>query len=147
MDCVGPICPATADLNQNGSRLLKSLPLMRATWAVVVMALAFSCLPALAEVTATILPSEPPAERSVELQEVWRIGGEDDEDILIGVVGRGVMDDQGNTYLLDRQLSQILVIGPDGELAKTLGREGEGPGEMSRPSDVFLTCGVGPEWH
>lgn len=117
---------------------MKSPRFMR---AFMILALSFVFLwgrPAFAEVTATILPAQAPAERSVELQEVWRIGGEDDEDILMGVVGRGVMDDRGNTYLLDRQLSQILVIGPDGEFLKTLGREGEGPGEMSRPSDVFL---------
>lgn len=86
----------------------------------------------------TPLPAEAPARRTLSLQEVWRLGGEDDEDILLGVVGRAVMDDAGNTYLLDRQLSQVLVIGPDGDLAATLGREGEGPGEMRRPSDLFL---------
>jgi hypothetical protein len=100
--------------------------------------LTLSALSAWAQMPATLLPPEAPSSRTVTLEEVWRRGGEDDEEILIGVVGRGVMDSQGNTYLLDRQLSQVLVIGPDGELIKTLGREGEGPGEMTRPSDIFL---------
>ncbi len=94
-----------------------------------------------AEAPVIPLPADPPASRTVALQEVWRIGGEDDEDILLGVVGRGVMDGQGLVYLLDRQLSQILVIGPDGELLSTLGREGDGPGEMRRPGDLFLMDG------
>ncbi len=108
------------------------------------LALSFAalfCHSAWAQMPATLLPPEAPSTRTVALEEVWRRGGVDDEEILIGVVGRGVLDDQGNTYLLDRQLSQVLVIGPDGELIKTLGREGEGPGEMTRPSDIFLAEG------
>lgn len=85
------------------------------------------------------LPAEAPARRSVTLNEIWRVGGED-EDILLGVVGRGVRDAEGRTYLLDNQLSQVLVISPEGELVTTLGREGQGPGEMSRPADLFLNA-------
>ena len=91
-----------------------------------------------AEPVTILLPADPPANRTVDLQEVWRIGGDSDEDVLLGVVGRGVIDDAGNTYLLDRQLSQVLVVDLAGELVTTLGREGEGPGEMTRPSDLFL---------
>lgn len=84
------------------------------------------------------LPDNSPAQRTVQLEELWSVGGEDEEDILFGVVAFGALDDLGNVYLLDTQLSQVLVINPDGELANTLGREGEGPGEMSRPSGIFL---------
>ncbi len=48
-------------------------------------------------------------------------------------------DAEGNILLIDRQLSQVLVISPDGELLDTLGREGEGPGEMRRPHSIFVT--------
>lgn len=91
-----------------------------------------------AEIVPTHLSADPPSSRTVELEEMWRIGGWDDEEVLLGIVGRGVMDEQGNTYLLDRQLSQVLVINLEGDLVTTLGREGEGPGEMTRPADVFL---------
>ncbi len=84
------------------------------------------------------LPENSPSQRTVQLEELWRVGGEDDEDILLGMVAIGVRDEQGNVYLLDSQLSQVLVINPDGELIDTLGREGEGPGEMSRPTGLFL---------
>lgn len=110
----------------------------RCAWAWALAIVVFSAQPILAEVTATLLPPEPPSTRTVKLEEVWRRGGEDDEDILLGVVGRGVIDAAGNTFLLDRQLSQVLVIDPQGELVTTLGREGQGPGEMTRPSDLFL---------
>jgi hypothetical protein len=105
----------------------------------VLLALALlTCGFALAETPVVELPKDPPATRTVDLQELWRLGGEDDEDVLLGVVARGVMDADGNTYLLDRQLSQVLVIGLDGQLVTTLGREGDGPGEMRRPMDLFL---------
>lgn len=81
---------------------------------------------------------ESPSQRTVQLEELWRVGGEDDEDILFGVVASGALDAQGNVYLLDTQLSQVLVINPEGELINTLGREGEGPGEMSRPIGIFI---------
>jgi len=84
------------------------------------------------------LPENSPAQRTVQLEELWRVGGEDDEDILFGVVAFGVLGESGNVYLLDSQLSQVLVINPDGEQIDTLGREGEGPGEMNRPSGIFL---------
>ncbi len=83
------------------------------------------------------LPADAPAERTVELVEQWRLG-EDDEDVLLGVITGAVIDDEGRVYLIDRQLSQILVIGPDGELVKILGREGEGPGELNQPHALLL---------
>ncbi|MCK4414830.1 MAG: hypothetical protein KAY32_14945 [Candidatus Eisenbacteria sp.] len=75
----------------------------------------------------------------LELEELWSVGGEDDEDVVLGIVVQAIADDAGNIYLLDLQLSQVLVFSPDGEMIGTLSREGEGPGETRRPSDmVFL---------
>ena len=88
-----------------------------------------------AEIT---LPTEPPSRRTADLLEQWRVGGEDDQDILLGLVQTGVLGPDGKVYLLDRQLSQVLVIAPDGELVATLGRQGEGPGELNRPHGLFL---------
>jgi hypothetical protein len=93
---------------------------------------------ALAQPAEIKLPQEPTARQTVELQEVWRRGGEDDEEMLLGVVSGGVMDDRGYTYLLDRQLCQVNVLAADGEFVGTLGRQGEGPGEINRPTDLFL---------
>lgn len=93
---------------------------------------------ALAQPEEITLPEISPSQRTIQLEELWRIGGEDDEDILLGMVAIGVLDEQGNVYLLDSQLSQVLVINPNGEQTGTLGREGEGPGEMTQPSGLFL---------
>ena len=84
------------------------------------------------------LPADPPSTRTVELVEQWRIGGEDDEEILLGVIFDAVVGPEGNAYLIDRQLSQVLVISPEGELVTTLGREGEGPGELNQPHGLLL---------
>jgi hypothetical protein len=72
-----------------------------------------------------------------QLQELWRIGG-DDEDVLLGAASLAIMDDAGNTYLMDTQLNHVLMLSPEGELLNTLGGEGEGPGEIRGLSGIFL---------
>ncbi len=94
--------------------------------------------PVFCQPTEILLPAQAPAQRSVELEEVWRIGGDDDEDVLLGVVANGVLDHTGTIYLLDSQLSQILVINTEGQMTGTLSREGEGPGELQQPISIFL---------
>jgi hypothetical protein len=84
------------------------------------------------------LPADPPAVRTVALVEQWRIGGEEEEDLLLGVIFGGAIGPDGNVYLIDRQLSQVLVISPAGELVTTLGRQGQGPGELNNPHGLLL---------
>lgn len=76
--------------------------------------------------------------RVLQLEEMWRIGGIDDEENLLGLVRRAVADEEGNLYLLDTQLVEVLVYGPDGQYLHSVGQEGDGPGEMRRPRDVVL---------
>ncbi len=71
-------------------------------------------------------------------QELWRAGG-DDEEIIFGVLSDVALDAQGNLYALDSQLSANSVFDPDGNFLRTIGREGEGPGEFRRASQVFVT--------
>jgi len=73
----------------------------------------------------------------VQLEEMWRAGGEDD-DIFFGHIFRAEGDADGNVYLLDTQLSEVPVFAPDGEHLKTLSREGEGPGETRGPVDLTM---------
>ena len=99
------------------------------------------CLPSLLTATTVpqiTLPAGPPSSRTVTPVEMWRVGGEDDDEILLGLVTAAVQGPDGNTYLLDMQLAQVLVISPDGELVTTLGREGAGPGELRRPHSLFF---------
>lgn len=87
-----------------------------------------------------INPAEPmvaPTTRSPEV--LWRAGGMDDEAVIFGVVTDITADDAGNLYLLDTQLNEVMVFSADGEYLRSIGREGEGPGEFRRPSGLFLT--------
>ena len=85
--------------------------------------------------------SERPVEEvRIELEELWRRGNEDD-DILFGRVGQVVSDDGGEIYVLDTQLSEIVVFSASGEYLRTIGREGEGPGEFRDANDMYLGQG------
>ena len=89
-------------------------------------------------------PDQPAqGNRILQLDEMWRIGGEDDEENLLGVIDKVLVDDDGNLYLLDIQLTEVQVFSPDGQFLRRLGRPGEGPGEIRRASGiVFLPDGT-----
>jgi len=72
----------------------------------------------------------------LELEELWRRGGEDDE-VIFGVIAQALADTDGNVYLLDSQLSEVHVFDADGEFVGTLSREGDGPGEVRQPFDML----------
>ncbi len=73
-----------------------------------------------------------------QLEELWTVGGEDDEDVLFGIITQVHIDQESNIYLLDNQLSEVQVYSADGEHLDTLGRAGEGPGEVTNPSAMTL---------
>lgn len=75
---------------------------------------------------------------TLQLEELWRVGGFDDEDNIFGLITRVLSDPEGNVYLLDTQLMQVQVFTPDGEFSHTLSREGEGPGEVRYPVDMLF---------
>lgn len=83
---------------------------------------------------------EKPAQGLViaNLKEAWRAGGEDD-DVFFGTLSGVRTDSQGRLYLLDGQLSEVHIYSPDGDHLATVGREGDGPGEARRPSDMFVS--------
>ena len=83
-------------------------------------------------------PGEPTqGQLVIESTELWRAGGEDDERFF-GSISSVQSDEEGNIYILDSQLSEVSVYSPDGEFIRTLSREGDGPGEVRRPSDMFF---------
>jgi hypothetical protein len=73
--------------------------------------------------------------QDISLKELWRVGGEDEE-VFFGVVTQVETDDAGNLYLLDTQLSQVMVFNTEGEFTGTISREGDGPGEVRMPADM-----------
>jgi YD repeat-containing protein len=90
----------------------------------------------------TVINPEAPAMGVVQqvLEEQWRRGGDDDE-IFFGTIGEFLHDADGNLYLLDGQLSEIQVFDPEGEHLRTIGRQGEGPGEFQNGADMFWAPG------
>lgn len=121
-----------------GNTLHTNDPLRRRVVALSAAAILFVMATSSLAAEVVELPADPPARRTAALEEVWRVGGEEDDEILLGFVTGGTLDGDGNVLLIDRQLSQVLVISPDGELVATLGREGDGPGEMRRPHSIFV---------
>jgi hypothetical protein len=77
----------------------------------------------------------------LELEELWRRGGEDDEEILLGIVSSVLTAADGNLYVLDAQLMEVKVFAPDGRLVRTLGRQGQGPGEFENAQQIAFLPG------
>jgi hypothetical protein len=88
----------------------------------------------------------PQGVETIELKELWRIGGEDDE-VFFGNPSKVLLGPDGNIYIEDEQLVQVFVYSPDGEFLRTLGRQGEGPGEVRSLNDIIFlpdgTLGLG----
>lgn len=78
------------------------------------------------------------APETIVLKELWRVGGYDDEDVLFGVITDIIADRDGNFYMLDSQLNEIQVYSAEGEYLRTIGREGEGPGEFRVAFNLLL---------
>lgn len=78
--------------------------------------------------------------QTIQLKELWRVGEEDDRDgVVFGLITDLTVDREGFVYVLDYQLSRVHVFSPDGELVSSIGREGEGPGDLRRPSSISLS--------
>ncbi len=89
----------------------------------------------------TVTNPETPANGATrqELHELWRRGGDEDE-IFFGTVAEFLTDQDGNIYLLDGQLSEIQVFSAGGDHLRTIGRQGEGPGEFQNGADMFWSA-------
>ena len=74
-----------------------------------------------------------------EFSEVYRVGGLNAPEwaFFRGLEPTG-FDAAGNLYVLDVQASQVVVIGPEGRLVRTVGREGQGPGEFAAAAGLFV---------
>ena len=80
--------------------------------------------------------------REIALEAVWQVGDSED-DPLLGTIERVLVLDDGRILLLDTQLSQVVECDADGEVLRTLGRSGDGPGELTGPKDlVYFSDGT-----
>ena len=108
---------------------------IRATLMLILILPAF----AQADDIPRMIDDDGPAQgtRLLEMDELWRVGGEDG-DLIFGRIVDVDMDEAGNVYVLDNQLCRVCVFSPDGEHTGDLSREGEGPGEISQPTGLVL---------
>jgi hypothetical protein len=58
---------------------------------------------------------------------------------LLGSPADIAVDSSGDLYVLDGLMGRIVVLSPAGELVRTIGGEGSGPGEFRRPGPFRLT--------
>lgn len=75
-------------------------------------------------------PAQAPILRTVQFQEAWRAGADEDAEYLFGTIADALADPQGNLYLLDSQQQQVYKFSPDGVYQGLVSRRGEGPGEI-----------------
>lgn len=78
-----------------------------------------------------------PAQVAVTLKEQWRLSDTADS-LLIGDIIDAASDAAGNVFLLDFKLQSVAVIGSQGELLRTIGGPGDGPGETRMASRLFI---------
>lgn len=77
---------------------------------------------------------------TIKLPELWRLGGDSEsEEDFFGVISDIDIDASSQVYLLDSQLNEVKIYTKDGEFVRSIGREGEGPGEFRTPSSMFFT--------
>jgi hypothetical protein len=74
------------------------------------------------------IPREERDPDAIVLEEDLAIGGT--PDAMFYSTPQIAVADDGNIYVLDREDSSVRIFGPDGELLRRFGREGQGPGEL-----------------
>ncbi len=126
---------------RNGTNLLTDLPLRYKAGqvvliaALVIVAAFFYVDPAGAGSLKDVYTTG-----TVNLDLSLEIGGDDveDDDAILYAPSGFAIDAAGNIYILDYKLHCIKVFGPSGDYIKTIGREGEGPGEFRGANEIAI---------
>lgn len=72
-------------------------------------------------------------------ENIYTVGAFDGEDWeTFGRVESVAFDSQGNLHVLDEGANRVVVVGPDGQLLRTVGKEGQGPGELQSPGALAV---------
>ncbi|MXW17062.1 MAG: 6-bladed beta-propeller [Gemmatimonadetes bacterium] len=73
------------------------------------------------------------------LEDVYTVGAMEGEDWeIFGRIRSVDFDENGNLHILDSQADRVVVVGPDGDFVRTVGKPGEGPGEFSGLRDLVV---------
>jgi len=97
------------------------------------------------DVTVVRNPRKPLFESPVlELEEDLSIGGPQAEgEHVFGRILTFIVDDEGSIYVLDQKDSHIKVFDDAGRYLRTIGRKGQGPGELFMPLTLSLNRTTG----
>lgn len=95
-----------------------------------------------AEITPFQTETATCTECRIELEKVVTLGSADGPGGLPEMPGSISTDSRGQFYVLPRRSGEMpIVFSPTGDFVGRIGTEGEGPGEMVRPSRIFVTPG------
>ena len=85
-------------------------------------------------------PESPVYEGSLfTTEEELSIGGEEGRDTYaFSDISHLTADDQGRIYALDRKESHVKVFDAEGRYLRTIGRPGQGPGDLNEPIFVYF---------
>jgi hypothetical protein len=102
-------------------------------WALLTTIFAICCaMPAQSK--------DSPATRSAHLKELWRVGGDsENEGEIFGKIYDVSTDVDGNVYILDGQAMEVRMFSHEGAYIRAFGRAGEGPGEFLVPMGLVTT--------
>ena len=97
------------------------------------------------EVTVVRNPKEPLYKTPVlELKEDLSLGGPEAQgDYAFGQIRTFIVDDAGSIYVLDQQSSHVKVFDASGKYVRTIGRQGQGPGELENPMTLSFNRTAG----
>lgn len=74
----------------------------------------------------------------LDLSEDLRIGKENDENYFMYRIRGMDVDAEGNIYVVDMSNQRVQVFDRTGAYLKTIGRQGQGPGEFEQPTKIRI---------
>lgn len=94
-------------------------------------------------VTVVYNPKKPAPPKGVltklVLKEDFSIGEGEQEEEMFSEMTAVEVDNEGNIYILDRKESMIKVFDSKGKYVRTIGKKGQGPGEVNQPVGIRIT--------
>jgi hypothetical protein len=63
---------------------------------------------------------------------------EEDENYMFSEISHITVDNDGRIYILDRRESHVKLFDQEGKYVRTIGRKGQGPGELNDPIFVYF---------
>ncbi len=69
----------------------------------------------------------------------WTLSSDDESGFIFGAIVDAALHPSGVWLLLDQQLCTVHVVSADGEYLRSIGQEGEGPGDFRYPNTIHIT--------